>query len=352
MSSICTEDEPLLNHTMVKGHNWKNDERDSHSTDLQVNVEALHNGLSRREKNGDSHDVAIRITLPPAERDEPAFPPEKWKTFVAFTFLSCNLTLNLICLSIVHERVPDKKQSPPLPDIFFDIFPSTDWALDVSEIIIMVSIWSTLILIILHRHRFIVLRRVFLIMGILYFMRSVTMFVTQVPIASTTYYCSPKANSTNPLLITKRVLHLMSGFGLSINGQHTFCGDYIYSGHTVILVMAYLVVKEYGPRKYFFLSWLSWLASAVGIFMVLLSRGHYTVDVVIAYYVTTRLFWIYHTLSNNSQLKTSGSSNFLARVWWFPIFSYFEKNMKSAVPCNYEWPLPWPRRFLRHTRIS
>lgn len=62
--------------------------------------------------------------------------------------------------------------------------------------------------------------------------------------SSTTYYCSPKANSTNPVLIAKRVFQLFSGFGLSINGKHTFCGDYMYSGHTTILVMSYLIVVE------------------------------------------------------------------------------------------------------------
>ena len=39
--------------------------------------------------------------------------------------------------------------------------------------------------------------------------------------------------------------------------------------------------------------------------MVLVARGHYTVDVLIAYYVTTRLFWIYHTLANSAALKVS-----------------------------------------------
>jgi shingomyelin synthase len=81
-------------------------------------------------------------------------------------------------------------------------------------------------------------------MGLLYMMRSVTMYVTVLPIASKTYYCSPKANNTNPLLVTKRVLQLISGFGLSINGKHTYCGDYIYSGHTVVLVLSYLIIKE------------------------------------------------------------------------------------------------------------
>ena len=70
------------------------------------------------------------------------------------------------------------------------------------------------------------------------------MYVTVVPVSNPNYYCSPKANTTDVVLILKRMVQLLSGFGLSMNGHHTYCGDYIYSGHTVCLVMAYLVVRE------------------------------------------------------------------------------------------------------------
>uniref|UniRef100_A0A131YR68 Shingomyelin synthase n=1 Tax=Rhipicephalus appendiculatus TaxID=34631 RepID=A0A131YR68_RHIAP len=312
---------------------------------------------NRRDKNGDllACDTVISIgtTASPVERGgEPRLLQEKWKTLVAFTFLSANLILNLTCLAYVHERIPDRAKYPPLPDVFFDLFPPLDWALDVSESIIIFCIWSTLGLLLIHRYRWIVLQRVFFIMGLLYFMRSITMFVTQVPVASTTYYCSPKANSTNPLLIMKRVAQLLSGFGLSINGQHTFCGDYIYSGHTVILTLSYLVVREYSPQRCKYLHLVYLVLSTVGILMVLLSRGHYTVDVVIGYYVTSRVFWIYHTLANNMALKVASQNNYLSRSWWFSLFTYFEKNVGGVVPRQYEWPLPWPRRWLPRTRIS
>lgn len=39
--------------------------------------------------------------------------------------------------------------------------------------------------------------------------------------------------------------------------------------------------------------------------MVQLAHGHYTVDIIIAYFITTRLFWLYHTLANNANLKVS-----------------------------------------------
>lgn len=346
LSNTGAEGQPLLCNGVAKGHSW---------ADPGTADSPLHESYrGKRHKNGElADDTVIPIQVPPPERPEPRLVQEKWKTLTAFGFLSGNLVLNLTCLAIVHERVPDRNKYPPLPDIFFDLFPPLDWALDVSEIIILVSIWSTLLLLFMHRYRWIVLQRVFFIMGILYFMRSITMFVTQVPVASTTYYCSPKANTTNPLLIMKRVVQLLSGFGLSINGQHTFCGDYIYSGHTVILTLAYLVVREYSPQRWKLLHILYLVLSSTGIVMVLLSRGHYTVDVVLGYYVTTRVFWIYHSLANNTSLKApSQNNNFLTRVWWFPLFTYFERNVGGIVPRQYEWPLPWPRRWLPRTRIS
>ena len=45
-------------------------------------------------------------------------------------------------------------------------------------------------------------------------------------------------------MIAKRVFILMSGMGLSINGKHIYCGDYIFSGHTMVLTMGYLVIRE------------------------------------------------------------------------------------------------------------
>lgn len=149
------------------------------------------------------------------------------------------------------------------------------------------------------------------------------MYVTVLPIASKTYYCSPKSNETSPLMIAKRVLSLMSGFGLSVNGKHVYCGDFIYSGHTVTLVLSYLFIAECKfdykngtiiryfyfftdtPKKLYPLHWFYWVLAIVGVVMLQLSHGHYTVDVIIAYFITTRIFWTYHTLANNANLKVS-----------------------------------------------
>ncbi|XP_055710506.1 phosphatidylcholine:ceramide cholinephosphotransferase 1-like isoform X1 [Phlebotomus papatasi] len=304
-----------------------------------------HNNHQSEILDSSGQPVMIKIDVPVPLRDEPRFPKEKWKTFYSFVILVVNFILATVSLSLVHERLPDREKYAPLPDVVLDNIQDMDWALNVSEILIMIGVNSCIILIIFHKHRFIVMRRVFLLMALLYLMRSVTMYVTVLPVPSTTYYCSPKSNSTTPLLIAKRVFQLLSGFGLSINGKHTFCGDYIYSGHTVMLVLAYLIISEYSPKRFYAIHWAAWLNALVGIIMVLLAHGHYTIDVLIAYYVTTRLFWTYHTLANNQMLLKQSSNNYLSREWWFMYFRYFEKNIRGPVPRQYDCPISWPRRF-------
>ena len=70
------------------------------------------------------------------------------------------------------------------------------------------------------------------------------MFVTVLPKSDITYTCRPPSDHVTIVTIIRRVLTIMSGGGLSINGHHVYCGDYIFSGHTVTLLMCYLVVRH------------------------------------------------------------------------------------------------------------
>ncbi|XP_014207272.1 phosphatidylcholine:ceramide cholinephosphotransferase 2 isoform X2 [Copidosoma floridanum] len=346
-SSDIYQRQPLLPCTSIKSKDkWSGvaSESDYFEEEGDDKINSIGHTRHPGIPNGSGSEIKIEIPIP--LREEPRFPKEKGKTVLAFIFMTANFILTTTSLAVVHERVPDRNVYGPLPDVVLDNVEAQDWALAVSEIIIIIVSNSAMVFVIFHKHRYIVLRRIFLLMGLLYFMRSITMYVTVLPVVSKTYHCSPKENSTSPLLITKRVLQLISGFGLSINGKHTYCGDYIYSGHTVVLVLSYLIIQEYSPKKCYPVHWLAGISAVVGVIMLLISHGHYTVDVLIAYYVTTRLWNMYHTLANNALLKQYGPNNFLARHWWFPLFRYFERNIGGTVPRQYEWPLPWPRKFL------
>lgn len=73
--------------------------------------------------------------------------------FPAFFCLVFGFIMSTMSLSLVHERLPDRKTYGPLPDISFDLLPEVPWALDVSEIIIMVSSNITFLIMLFHKHR-------------------------------------------------------------------------------------------------------------------------------------------------------------------------------------------------------
>ena len=64
-----------------------------------------------------------------------------------------NWLLTTISLAMVHERVPDRNVYGPLPDVFLDNVPAGDWALDVSEVLIIISTTSCMALLFFHRYR-------------------------------------------------------------------------------------------------------------------------------------------------------------------------------------------------------
>jgi len=359
--------------------------------------------------NDDNDLLDITITsTPPAplvnrgdgeDRVSSSLSEDSWcRNILAFIFLFYNMTLNLFVLAVVHERVPTQIHQP-LPDLAFDALPKADWALDVAEYIIIAQVSGVLFLMFIHRYRVIIFRRLCVIMGILYLFRAICMISTVLPRANLNYYCSPQLfNSSDPdshrvstmeytKIIFSRVFHMLVGFGLSINGKHNYCGDYLYSGHTVSLTVTYLFLREYlMPSRCRTLSWkffqlTLFTGSCVAILAILISRGHYLVDILMAYYVTTRVFWIYHSMAYNYALRVSSPTNYLSRVWWYYLFRYFESIPDDGhrlcdsptsgggnhhhhhhhahhsvcdaclhkLPRVFEWPLPWPRWLRRRT---
>ena len=85
----------------------------------------------------------------------------------------------------------------------------------------------------------------------------------------------------------------------------------MYSGHTVMLTLCYLMVREYLlPYRLRTLhsklaNLLMFSFSCTGVICVIISRGHYLIDILVAYYVTTRVFWIYHTMAHNQLMMVS-----------------------------------------------
>eukprot|EP00066_Takifugu_rubripes_P002224 XP_003964010.1 PREDICTED: phosphatidylcholine:ceramide cholinephosphotransferase 1 [Takifugu rubripes] len=306
-------------------------------------VGGLPNGTSKLLQNGmlgmkDFRREMVQIQIPTAETPRTSFPTEWGKTGWAFIYAVVCFVTTTITISVVHERVPSKEHTPPLPDKFFDLFDRVEWAFSICEIngLLLVALW--LIQWILLKHRSIIGRRFFFIVGTLYLYRCITMYITTLPVPGMHFKCSPKLLGHWEAQM-RRIMKMIAGGGLSITGSHTMCGDYLYSGHTVMLTLTYLFIKEYSPRRLWWYHWFCWTLSAVGIFCILLAHDHYTVDVVVAYYITTRLFWWYHTMANQQSLRWSAQSNPFSQVWWYRLFQYFEEHVSGTVPRNYQLPV-------------
>lgn len=263
------------------------------------------------------------------------FSKERFKVLLAFIILVFSFFLSTISLILTHNRLPEDKE--PLPDIFLDNVQPFDFLLYITEIQIIVIVNIVIITIFFHKKRLIVAKRCFLMLSILYCYRAITMTITVLPISSKTYYCSP-TKSTSLLDTLEKAFFVFFGLGLSINGQQMYCGDSIFSGHSTILVFSYLVLDEYLPKKFQFLKKLALLNALVGMVFLLISHSHYSIDVLLAYFITTRTFWTYHQSINllmNNNL--SGS-----KEWWFGIFKYFEKN--TARNFSNEFEIPWQQQ--------
>ncbi|ODN03753.1 Phosphatidylcholine:ceramide cholinephosphotransferase 2 [Orchesella cincta] len=296
-------------------------------------------------------EIYIHSATAGSSKQSKVFPKERKKTVVAFALMAVGFICNSISIFLTHQKIPDRNLHPPLPDIALDNITKKRWLNDLSDIIVIICTLTSAVLIISHKHRWILARRVFVLLSLLYSMRSVTMYATVLPLANDHVYCSPKLNSTSfgetMWAATREVLGLMAAGGLGFMGKKTLCGDYIFSGHTIIFMMTYLLIREYTPKELVTLHWVSYLTSWIGIVGLLISHGHYTIDVIIGYYATTRLFWIYHALACRAENKRRSCTNHLSEVWWFPLFRYFEGNANGKVPHEYSIP-----RLRKKSRMS
>ena len=142
---------------------------------------------------------AVKINIPPelnSTKSAEKIPQEPLKTFLAGLFLGTGFLVTSFSLAFTHDRYPEGE---PLPDIILDSIPYQHWGLDVSEYLLMISTLSAVFIVSLHKYRLIVLRRIWLLLGVLYYYRAMTFFVTVLPKSDETYQCAPTSNQTSTM---------------------------------------------------------------------------------------------------------------------------------------------------------
>lgn len=117
-----------------------------------VNLYSHHHHFTNR----DSEYCESERVSPPASEDgrSQRLPPEIWKAFLSFCYVVGVTWITAFVMVIVHDRVPDMKKYPPLPDIFLDNVPHIPWAFDMCEVTGTVMMFIWIIVLVFHKHRY------------------------------------------------------------------------------------------------------------------------------------------------------------------------------------------------------
>jgi len=254
------------------------------------------------------------------------------KMVVSMVYVQVALWLTSYTMVIVHDRVPDVEKYPPLPDLVLDNVPYIAWAFQAVETIGIAMMSCLFIILFFHKHRTIIWRRCCALTGTVFLLRCVTMLITSLSVPGAHLKCDPDSYPEIWMRL-HRAFVIWSGFGMTLQGVRT-CGDYMFSGHTTVITLLNMFITEYTPARWYPLHTATWVANLFGVFFILAAHEHYSIDVFIAFYISSRLFLYYHSLANTKRFQRDRRTKI-----WFPLFSYFEENAECEIPNEYEWPL-------------
>uniref|UniRef100_A0A0K0FMC6 PAP2_C domain-containing protein n=1 Tax=Strongyloides venezuelensis TaxID=75913 RepID=A0A0K0FMC6_STRVS len=264
------------------------------------------------------------------------------KLLIAFLCLSISAFSNFFLLTLIHDIVPRK----PLPDLVFILIPQQKWAWPVGDVLSTVNSVIAFIVVLLHRERIIIFRRLFILGAIMYGLRAVIMAVTYLPPSfnNRDEICEPQLNRTGVYWdeVMKRFLTYVVTLGLTSSQEKILCGDLMFSGHTIVLSIMYFTTLKYTPRKLALLRYIVTPITFCGMAALVVSGGHYSMDVLIAYWISSHVFWSYHQVFE-LPLHMRKNQN-LSRLWWFHLAYWFENTVPSGPIKNiWNWPLGKPK---------
>lgn len=183
----------------------------------------------------------------------------------------------------------------PLRDLSFEYLPHFHTN-GIANNLVYGSITSTAWILILHPRRRHLCRRLLTMWAIIYLMRATTISVTSLP-------------DPNDMCRT----------GVLENGVDTFlsglsCGDMIFSGHTVALILNPLILGQAFPHMPNYLFVFIWVYACLGMWALLATHMHYLVDILVAIYISGAVYWGYHASVTNDK--------WLARYEWLAWWEY------------------------------
>lgn len=265
------------------------------------------------------------------------------KAIFLFFFLLIAGMSNWAVIAYTHDYVPRQ----PLPDLVFSLVGEQRWASSLGDMCVALCIVLLGALLVVHQHRGTILKRVVFCAATLYAMRSFTLAATQLPSGYTDNRgrCRDQVES-KPSVFFGRLFEQTIRIGFQSKDQ-MLCGDLLFSGHTLVMVTCSLAVAYYLPKSIKPIQWIAHVSCFVGMICMIISRTHYSIDVIIAYWLSNMVFRIYHAYCEVDMCMERHKS--ILYSWWpCRIIDWLEQDIVPGRLDN-RCSLPWNRR-TRSTR--
>ncbi|KAF8949118.1 sphingomyelin synthase [Haplosporangium gracile] len=223
-----------------------------------------------------------------------------WALFCIVVFALTLYFMNVMA-NIASYLSPDNTKVPKMSDRLFETIPSIQllWLTDLADALLFVP---TIILVLTHYRPLYLLCKVLLTWALCNLMRITTVAITSFP--------DPRDGCMHSVgeFFTTFLLHR--------------CGDCMFSGHTVIFVISALVWTSHGyhrfPKRYRWLAWICmlfvWALTFGSAIIVIANRAHYTVDVLVAFYIAGGNFYIW-TYIFDHYIEEKGRLRDLTHPW-------------------------------------
>lgn len=199
-------------------------------------------------------------------------------TIAVSVFFVTVFIMTQMSLRSVTDLAREKNMDSPLPDIYHTVLPTkmrewheyADW-LPIIPLVMFLAI-----------DRFKNAGDFITMISLIYLMRAISFSLTVLPSPDTSCKCEWE---DTPNTFLRSILNILYQEG---------CNDLIFSGHTSMMLMSSLFIMYYYLQGKYLQQFMLIMFNCIGVFVIIGTRLHYSVDVFIATIITTLLFFAFH----------------------------------------------------------